>query len=158
MPSKRKTDGDGGSSKPSSAAGAGSKPSSKAAQAEGSKNADESGSKKAKYTKVNPGITAKEFEEFAKPIPVAIGESGELANLIAEYTTFSTGSYGWKANGKFKITIQVDGEDKEVTVQAGLNLTVSGSKPDKKVLPDKKVSNGKRGRPRKIPVEDADAE
>jgi len=108
---------------------------------------EESSSKKPKFVKEDPGMTAKQFEESAKAIAISFGEDGNIGTLSAEPTTFTTGSYGWKGNAKMRIKVEVEGEEKEVLVQVGINMTVSGSKPDVK-----KASNGKRGRPRKNPV------
>ncbi|CAH7672855.1 hypothetical protein BY996DRAFT_7362399 [Phakopsora pachyrhizi] len=149
MTPKRKTDGDNGEvPKASLIEAPGSKPSSKVGATVPSTEVEENATKRAKHVKPTPGINAQQFSDSAKPIEFSIGESGSLAKLSAESTTFSTGSYGWKGNGRFKVKVKVDGEEKEVEVIANLNITVVGSKPDKK------PTNGKRGRPRKNPVED----
>ncbi|KNZ64082.1 uncharacterized protein VP01_1069g2 [Puccinia sorghi] len=97
---------------------------------------EETSSKKPKFVKEDPGMTAKQFEESAKAIAISVGEDGNIGTL-----------YGWKGTTKMRIKVVVEGEEKEVVVQVGVNMTVSGSKPDVK-----KASNGKRGRPRKNPV------
>ena len=61
-----------------------------------------------------------EFARDAKPVLVRIGESP----LPAGVKEFSTGSYGWYANGKS--LIEVGG--RQVWVQAQVTLTVIGSK------------------------------
>jgi hypothetical protein len=60
------------------------------------------------------------FRAGARPVTVTING----ATLQAEVKEFSTGSFGWYLNGK--TTIDVDGT--LVTVQAGMNLIVVGSK------------------------------
>ncbi|MBW0534940.1 hypothetical protein O181_074655 [Austropuccinia psidii MF-1] len=141
--SKRKSDSETGSKPPSSRA---SKPASKGPD---KASGDEAAAgKKPRFVKEDPNMTAKQFADSAKGIHVWIGESGSLCKLLAEPTTFSTGSFGWKTSGKTRVKVVVDGEEKEVGVQIGVNLTVSGSKPDQK------ATNGKRGRPRKQPTED----
>ncbi|POW21271.1 hypothetical protein PSHT_02600 [Puccinia striiformis] len=141
MAPKRK---DGESSKPAS--GAASK---KAAADPVSAHSgeEEPNAKKTKFAKPDPGMTAKEFEESAENITLSIGDDGKFGTVTAEPTTFTTGSYGWKASHKIQVKVNVNGEEKEVQVQVGINMTVSGSKPDVK-----KPTNGKRGRPRKNPV------
>lgn len=146
MPPKRK---EGEASKPSSTNASAAKPNSKAAGTASAPGGDESSAKKPKYVKEDPGVTSKQFSDSAKAIPFSLGEDGKLGALLAEPTTFSTGSYGWKGNGKIRVKLNVDGQEKEVLVQVGLNLTVSGSKPD-----SGKATNGKRGRPRKNPAPD----
>jgi hypothetical protein len=65
-------------------------------------------------------VTRSEFLDKAKAVEVVI--SG--VPLMAEVKEFSTGSLGWYLNGK--TTIRID--DKPVSVQIGLNLTIVGSK------------------------------
>jgi len=65
-------------------------------------------------------VTRSEFLDKAKAVEVVIGG----IPLMAEVKEFSTGSLGWYLNGK--TTIRID--DKPVSVQIGLNLTVVGSK------------------------------
>ncbi|PLW50832.1 hypothetical protein PCASD_01173 [Puccinia coronata f. sp. avenae] len=112
---------------------------------------EETSTKKPKYVKEDPGMTAKQFEESAKGITISLGEEGNIGTLLAEPTTFTTGSFGWKASSKMRVKVTVDGEEKDLLVQVGVNMTVSGSKPDVK-----RASNGKRGRPRKNPVSTED--
>ncbi|KAA1138068.1 hypothetical protein PGTUg99_027878 [Puccinia graminis f. sp. tritici] len=146
MAPKRK---DGTSSKPTSANAAAVE---KAADPVSAPSGEDEASapKKGRFVKQDPGMTAKQFEESAKSMAIAFGEGAEFGIITAEPSTFSTGSYGWKANSKIRVKVNVDGEEKEVQVVVGLNMTVSGSKPDAK---KPAVSNGKpRGRPRKNPV------
>lgn len=65
-------------------------------------------------------ITLQDFLKSAKPLMVQINGLPMGANV----KEFSTGSFGWYANGK--ITVDVGGVP--VNVQVGLNLTVVGSK------------------------------
>jgi len=65
-------------------------------------------------------ITRAEFLQHAKAVEVVING----VPLMAEVKEFSTGSLGWYLNGK--TTIRVD--DKPVSVQIGMNLTIVGSK------------------------------
>jgi len=65
-------------------------------------------------------ISRQQFKEHAKPIEVTING----IPMQAPAREFSTGSLGWYLNGKMSVTI----DGKPVTVQIGLNLTVSGSK------------------------------
>ncbi|OAV98154.1 hypothetical protein PTTG_01723 [Puccinia triticina 1-1 BBBD Race 1] len=146
MAPKRK---DGQSSKPSSANAAAEKAADPTASAPSGDEETATAPKKAKFVKADPGMTAKEFEESAKEITLSIGEGGEFGTVVAEPTTFSTGSWGWKGNSKLPIKVTVNGEEKEVLVQIGINMTVSGSKPDAKKA---STSTAKRGRPRKNPV------
>jgi hypothetical protein len=70
--------------------------------------------------KTNCPITRAEFTENAKAVEVVING----VPLMAEVKEFSTGSLGWYLNGK--TTIRVN--DKPVSVQIGMNLTIVGSK------------------------------
>ncbi len=65
-------------------------------------------------------ISREDFLAKAQPVKVVLNDFP----MTADAREFSTGSFGWYANGK--ATITVDG--KPVTVQVGLNLTVVGSK------------------------------
>jgi hypothetical protein len=65
-------------------------------------------------------ITRAEFNEHAKAVEIIING----IPLMAEVKEFSTGSLGWYLNGKTTIRIN----DKPVSVQIGLNLTIVGSK------------------------------
>jgi len=66
-------------------------------------------------------ITQEDFQ--AKAAPLTIKVNGQT--VVADPKLFSTGSYGWYYSGK--LTIEIDG--KPYQVQAGLNLTLVGSKP-----------------------------
>jgi len=70
--------------------------------------------------KTNCPITRTEFVDNAQAVEVIING----VPLIAEVKEFSTGSLGWYLNGKSTIKIN----DKPVSVQIGLNLTIVGSK------------------------------
>lgn len=63
-------------------------------------------------------------EDFVAKAPAGLTVAIGGQNVIAERKEFSTGSFGWYANGK--IMIEIDGQP--VKVQVGLNLTVVGSK------------------------------
>jgi hypothetical protein len=65
-------------------------------------------------------LSKTQFIDKAEPVKVAING----VELVADKREFSTGSFGWYYNGK--VTIMVDG--KPLSVQAGINLTVVGSK------------------------------
>ena len=65
-------------------------------------------------------ISKTQFLEKAEAVKITIGNT----EIIADKREFSTGSFGWYHNGK--TTIMVDG--KPLSVQAGFNLTVVGSK------------------------------
>ena len=65
-------------------------------------------------------VTRAEFLQNAQPVEVVING----VPLVAEVKEFSTGSLGWYLNGK--TTVRVN--DKPVSVQIGMNLTVVGSK------------------------------
>jgi hypothetical protein len=65
-------------------------------------------------------VTRAEFLQNAQPVEVVING----VPLIAEVKEFSTGSLGWYLNGK--TTVRVN--DKPVSVQIGMNLTIVGSK------------------------------
>ena len=65
-------------------------------------------------------VTRKQVTDNAKPITVSL--NGQP--VLLEVREFSTGSFGWYANGK--VTLDVGGVS--VKVQMGLNLTVVGSK------------------------------
>jgi hypothetical protein len=69
-------------------------------------------------TKCN--ITRKQFSEGAKPISIKIGNQ-EIHLTPRE---FSTGSFGWRADGKFPV--DVDGTPVMATLN--LNLITLGSK------------------------------
>lgn len=73
---------------------------------------EETSTKKPKYVKEDPGMTAKQFEESAKGITISLGEEGNIGTLLAEPTTFTTGSFGWKASSKMRVKVTVDGEEK----------------------------------------------
>lgn len=61
------------------------------------------------------------FADEAKPLMVQV--SGQVMTAVVK-APFSTGSFGWNANGKMTIMVG----DTPVEVQVGLNLTVIGSK------------------------------
>ncbi|MBL8693830.1 MAG: hypothetical protein JNJ88_06990 [Planctomycetes bacterium] len=65
-------------------------------------------------------VTRAEFLAKAEPVKIEIG--GTI--ILADKKEFSTGSFGWYANGK--ATVMVDG--KPVPVQISANLTAIGSK------------------------------
>ena len=65
-------------------------------------------------------VTRAEFIQNAQPVEVVING----VPLVADVKEFSTGSLGWYLNGKTTIRIN----DKPVSVQIGMNLTVVGSK------------------------------
>jgi hypothetical protein len=65
-------------------------------------------------------ITRAQFHEGAQAIPIKIGK--EKIQLIPR--EFSTGSFGWRADGK--IPVEIDG--KVVVATLGLNLIALGSK------------------------------
>ena len=65
-------------------------------------------------------VTRAEFVQNAQPVEVVING----VTLVADVKEFSTGSLGWYLNGKTTIRIN----DKPVSVQIGMNLTVVGSK------------------------------
>jgi hypothetical protein len=65
-------------------------------------------------------LSKTQFIEKAEPVKLVING----VELVADKREFSTGSFGWYYNGK--VTIMVDG--KPLSVQAGINLTVVGSK------------------------------
>lgn len=71
--------------------------------------------------KTKCAISKDEFKTHAQPLQLKV--NGQT--LVADPKEFSTGSFGWYFSGK--ITVEIDG--KPVQVQAGLNLTVVGSKP-----------------------------
>jgi hypothetical protein len=65
-------------------------------------------------------LSKTQFIEKAEPVKLSING----VELVADKREFSTGSFGWYYNGK--VTVMVDG--KPLSVQAGINLTVVGSK------------------------------
>ena len=65
-------------------------------------------------------VTRAEFLQNAQPVEVVVNG----VPLVAEVKEFSTGSLGWYLNGK--TTVRVN--DKPVSVQIGMNMTVVGSK------------------------------
>jgi hypothetical protein len=65
-------------------------------------------------------VTRAEFLQNAQPVEVVVNG----VPLMAEVKEFSTGSLGWYLNGK--TTVRVN--DKPVSVQIGMNLTIVGSK------------------------------
>lgn len=65
-------------------------------------------------------ITASQFSTSAQPLDISI--AGQ--HLLGGPKEFSTGSFGWYASGKLVATI----DGKPVTVQAGVTLTIVGSK------------------------------
>ena len=83
--------------------------------------------------KTNCPISRDEFREKAQAVEVIING----IPLVAEVKEFSTGSLGWYLNGKTTIRIN----DKPVSVQIGLNLTIVGSKD----LPQDKPSAPSEG-------------
>lgn len=64
------------------------------------------------------------FEAEARPIKILIGDQG----ILADPKVFSTGSFGWYGTGK--VMAEVDGIP--VKAQVTINITVIGSKPEKK--------------------------
>ncbi len=73
--------------------------------------------------KTTCSITRDDFRNHAQAIEVVIGG----VPMMAEVKEFSTGSLGWYLNGK--MTVKVN--DKPVSVQIGMNLTIVGSKEAK---------------------------
>lgn len=72
-------------------------------------------------------ITREDFAKAARGMVCELrnpGDSTVLHKLTLDAAQFSTGSLGWKANGK--VDVEVDG--KLVRCQVGFNLTVVGSK------------------------------
>lgn len=65
-------------------------------------------------------LSQSQFLEKAEPLRVVI--NGQ--EMLAEVKAFSTGSFGWYLNGKVVVTV----DDKPLSVQIGMNLTVVGSK------------------------------
>jgi len=65
-------------------------------------------------------LSQSQFLEKAEPLKVSI--NGQ--DMLAEVKAFSTGSFGWFLNGKIVITV----DDRPVSVQIGMNLTIVGSK------------------------------
>eukprot|EP00026_Physarum_polycephalum_P021250 Phypoly_transcript_24385.p1 GENE.Phypoly_transcript_24385~~Phypoly_transcript_24385.p1 ORF type:complete len:110 (+),score=30.02 Phypoly_transcript_24385:158-487(+) len=87
--------------------------------------------KETKKTKTTGApLTKKEFTDNAGNLTIQISSSdGKLdTQLTAKPKGFATGSFGWNASDKLKIT--VDG--KELLVQVSLNFTVVGSKEEGK--------------------------
>lgn len=70
--------------------------------------------------KTSSPLSASEFSSSAAPLDIGI----QGQHLLGSPKEFSTGSFGWYASGKVVIT--VDG--RPLTVQAGITLTVVGSK------------------------------
>ncbi|KAG9106549.1 hypothetical protein FRC07_008793 [Ceratobasidium sp. 392] len=124
------------SEKPASKAKAAEKPASKA-KAPASKKAGKAKAKalsqedfKSKALPLHVNIThtppklAESTEESAEP---SSSDSGFVASVALQPSTFATGSYGWK--GSRRLTIPVNGKDGEtVTVMININATVAGSK------------------------------
>ncbi|EGG09484.1 uncharacterized protein MELLADRAFT_104209 [Melampsora larici-populina 98AG31] len=121
-------------------------------------NQEESSSKKAKpgFQKIVPDVTKEEFLEVNHPIEFTMNNNGEEQVIKVKASEFSTGSFGWKTSERVKIKIKVDGVEKELQVQLGINMTVSGSKPTKKeAAAAAAASNGKKGKTsKKAIVED----
>jgi hypothetical protein len=65
-------------------------------------------------------ITRGDFRTHAQPLTIKING----VDFQADAREFSTGSLGWYLNAK--TAVEING--KKVSVQIGLNLTVSGSK------------------------------
>jgi hypothetical protein len=70
-----------------------------------------------------PFTNVEEFMTKAQAMNIKLGDN---ASVIAGPKAFSTGSYGFNANGK--VTVVIDG--KAVTLQCSINLVVVGSKPE----------------------------
>jgi len=70
--------------------------------------------------KTKCAISRQQFAQDAKSIEVIVNGTP----MLAEVKEFSTGSLGWYLNNK--ITVKVG--ETAVTVQIGMNLTISGSK------------------------------
>lgn len=76
-------------------------------------------------------ISRTEFRAKAKPIPVTIGGTAQLA----EVKEFSTGSLGWYLNGR--TTLEIEGQLVPVLINA--SLVIVGSKE----LPAENASESK---------------
>ncbi|RIB23515.1 hypothetical protein C2G38_2032695 [Gigaspora rosea] len=77
----------------------------------------------------------KEGEEEKEPANTEAPKNGDsssrepLFTLTAKPQKFTTGSYGWTANGtKGKIKVEIDGNEVELPVTINVNMTVHGSK------------------------------
>lgn len=134
MPPKRKANSEAPASKGKPG---GSKPES---------NQEEASSKKAKpgFQKIVLDLTKEEFLEANQPVEFTMNHDGEEQTITAKASEFSTGSFGWKVAQRIPMKIKIDGVEKEVQVQLGINMTISGSKPNKK--PAASTSNGKKGK------------
>ncbi|KAH9812096.1 hypothetical protein DFH28DRAFT_931351 [Melampsora americana] len=105
----------------------------------------EESSKKSKSTfqKIVPEITKEEFLEIDQDIKFIMNNNGEDQVIVAKASEFS-------------IKINVNGVEKEVQAQLGINMTISGSKPTKKSTA--LASNGKKGKTSKKTIEDDEDE
>lgn len=77
-------------------------------------------------TKRECPITKEQFNDYAKEIVLKV--AGQTVDREAKPKEFSSGSIGWYCSGKVKVTMDIDGEEVEVDVQVGCNLTIIGSK------------------------------
>ena len=71
-----------------------------------------------------PPLTNEEFIEFAKPLPITIGN--ETVSIEAQ--SFKTGSVGWMGNPKVKVSVETPCGLVEVECSVILTVVVSGSK------------------------------
>lgn len=65
-------------------------------------------------------VSREEFNKESKIVKITIGDT----TLLAEPKEFSSGSIGWYCNQK--VVVELGG--KQVKCQAGINLTIIGSK------------------------------
>jgi len=99
-------------------------PKRKAAQAINDKQAASS-SKKAKSIKA---MTFKMFEAGVKPLEATVKGGKRDLDLAVLPRSFNTKSFGFGANTKMVILVEVDGEVEEVQAVVSINVTVVGSK------------------------------
>src|SRR5882672_9286920 len=81
-------------------------------------------------TRPAPNLSREEFARNGGTVVVEIGGH----KFLAEATTFSTKSLGWKLNGSYLTTVN----GVAVKVQVGLNLTIANTKqlPDAVLTPE----------------------
>ncbi|KAF8610604.1 hypothetical protein BDV93DRAFT_601593 [Ceratobasidium sp. AG-I] len=127
------------SEKPASKSKAAEKPASKTkAPAKTKKAAPKSGGK----GKAKPALSPEDFKSKALPLHINItqtppkidesseksDDSGFIAAIAMQPSTFSTGSYGWKGSRRLTIPLEGGADGETVTVMININATVAGSK------------------------------
>ncbi|KAH8929188.1 hypothetical protein BT69DRAFT_1315784 [Atractiella rhizophila] len=80
------------------------------------------------------GMKKDEFVKAAGPVKGVVtlpGAEGKTVEFECAAGTLGASNVGWKGNGRFTVTVEVDGKPYEVTANFNLNATIVSAKgPD----------------------------